>query len=63
MSLYIKTPEHVNQRMLAEAMIEILHRDYKIQGYTMISNGQTRHYFIPIPEDIEPQKKLHCWRL
>ena len=56
MSLYIKCPDNPKQQIYVEEVVRILRRDYGLTSL-MISTGNTRHYFLPIPKGLDPRER------
>jgi hypothetical protein len=57
MSLYIRCPDNPKQQNYVESVVRILRRDYGVPSLIIIPSDQTRHYYLPIPEDLDPHKK------
>jgi hypothetical protein len=57
MSLYIKCPDSSKQQIYVEQVVGILRRDYGVPNLVIIPTDQTRHYYLPIPKDLDPHKK------
>jgi hypothetical protein len=56
MSLYIRCPDNSPQQIYVEEVVRILRRDYHVPQL-VITEGQTRHYYLPIPKDLDPHKR------